>query len=320
MAPADAACASQPRGRVAEGRAMSAPVRAAPAAIPLVPGLAALAGRYDGYVVDLWGVLHDGVRAYPDAVECVRRLKSMGKRIVVLSNAPRRAAEVAARTARLGITAEHYDHLVCSGEETWRHLKTRPDAWYARLGRRALLLVAGRDRGMLDGLDLEVAASAATADFIFCTGVEGPGDRVEDFEPVLRAGVAAGIPMVCANPDLEVVRGGVREICAGTLAARYEALGGFVRYHGKPHPSVYTTCFDLMGVADRRRILAIGDSLRTDVAGADAAGLDSLLITGGIHAEELGLAAGTAPDPARLAAVCARSGHHPTWAAGLLAW
>ncbi len=288
--------------------------------IPVVAGLAALAERYDGYVVDLWGVLHDGVHAYSGAVEAMRRLKAGGKRIAVLSNAPRRAAEVAMRTARLGITPDLYDGLMSSGEETWRHLATRSDPWYARLGRRALLLVARRDRGMLDGLGLATAETAQDADFIFCTGVEGPGDRVADFEPVLRTGVAAGLPMVCANPDLEVVRGGVREICAGSLAARYEALGGFVRYHGKPHPAAYASCLELMGIDDRRRILAIGDSLRTDVAGANAAGIDSLLITGGIHAEELGFAAGWAPDPKRLAAICERSGHRPTAAAALMTW
>ena len=293
---------------------------AAPAAIPVEPGLASLAERYDGFILDLWGVLHDGVRPYPGALECMRQLKRRGKRVLILSNAPRRADEVARRSARIGITPDLYDHLLSSGEETWRSLSTRPDAWYAALGSRAFLLTAARDRGMLEGLDLVVAAEVAAADFIFCTGVEGPRDRVADFEPALAAGAAAGLPMVCANPDFEVVRGGVREICAGALALRFETLGGVVRYHGKPHPSIYRTCFDLLGVAERRRILAIGDSLRTDIAGAAAAGIDSLLITGGIHAEELGAAAGRTPDPTTLAAVCARAGQRPTAAAGALVW
>ena len=126
--------------------------------------------------------------------------------------------------------------------------------------------------------------------------------------------------MVCANPDLEVIHAGAREICAGALAARYEALGGTVRYHGKPHPSVYRTCFDLLGRVDPRRIVAIGDSLRTDIAGANGVGIDSLLVTGGIHAEELGAAAGEHPDPDLLARICARAGQRPTAAIPHLVW
>lgn len=293
---------------------------AAAAPVPVVPGIGTLAGRYDGFILDLWGVLHDGVRAYPGAVLGLGRLKALGKRLVILSNAPRRAAEVAERTAALGITTDLYDDLLTSGEETWQHLRRRPDPWYRALGRRVFCIMAGRDRGMLAGLALEEVADPAAADFILVTGVEGPQSSVAALEPALRAGAAAGRPMVCANPDLEVVRGGVREICAGAVASRYEALGGFVRYHGKPHPAIYATCLAMLGVADRSRILAVGDSLRTDIAGAEAAGLDSLLVTGGIHAEELGWAAGRAPDPALLADACARAGRRPTAAAGAFVW
>lgn len=288
--------------------------------VPILPNLAAFAGRYDAFVVDLWGVLHDGVRAYPGALDGLRELKRRGKRVAILSNAPRRAADVARRTAEIGVTPDLYDHLLTSGEETWRSLKARSDPRTAALGRAVFPLMARRDRGMLDGLDLVVAPRIAEAGFILATGVEGPNDRVADFEATLAAGVARGIPMVCANPDLEVVRDGVREICAGALAARYEALGGEVRYHGKPHPSIYRTCFELLGVADRRRVVAVGDSLRTDIAGAERAGIDSVLVTGGLHAEELGVAAGRSPDPRRLAAACARAGHLPTVAVPAFVW
>ena len=288
--------------------------------VPILPGLAALADRYDAFIVDLWGVLHDGVRPYPGAIEALRELKRHDKRVAILSNAPRRAADVARRTAEIGVTPDLYDHLLSSGEETWRSLKERADPRTAALGRAVFPLMARRDRFMLDGLDLAVATRIAEAGFILATGVEGPGDRVADFEATLAAGVARGLPMVCANPDLEVVRDGVREICAGALAARYEALGGEVRYHGKPHPSIYRACFAALGVADRRRIVAVGDSLRTDIAGAERAGIDSVLVTGGLHAEELGVAAGGAPGPRALAAACARAGHLPTAAVPAFAW
>ncbi len=292
------------------------------APIPVVGGIAALAGRYDAFIIDLWGVLHDGLKAYPGAIEALRRLKHMGKRIGVLSNAPRRAAFVAAHTARLGVTPDLYDHLLTSGEEAWRHLHDRRDPWYAALGRRAYPVMSQeRDGSFLDGLDLALAGEPEAADFVLATGVNGPRDRVEDFAPILDRAAARALPLVCVNPDLEVVRiTGEREICAGMIALAYEARGGVVRYHGKPHRPVYDALLDRLGVADRRRVLGIGDSLRTDIAGAAAAGLDSLLVTGGIHAEELGAAAGAAPEPGRLAAVCARAGQRPTAAMPAFVW
>jgi HAD superfamily hydrolase (TIGR01459 family) len=291
----------------------------APVPIPLLAGLSRIADRYDGYIVDLWGVMHDGARPYPGACETLRALKARGKRVVMLSNAPRRATAAATRSAQVGVTPDLYDHLMSSGEEAWQALRDRSDPWYAALGRRVLLFAAVHDRPFLGGLGLTEATGAEDADFLLVTGAAS-GETVADYEMRLAAAATAGVPMICANPDLEVIHDGRREICAGALAARYAALGGYVRYHGKPHPSVYHTCFGLLGLADRRRILAIGDSLKTDVTGANGVGIDSLLVTGGIHAEELGAAAGEHPDPAVLAAVCGRAAQRPTAAIPHLVW
>src|SRR5262249_17256438 len=151
--------------------------------------------------------------------------------------------------------------------------------------------------GLLAGLDLQETADVTRADFVLNTGAHMAHNEVADFEPVLAPAAALDLAMVCANPDLEVIRGGQREICAGMLALRYEELGGRVRYHGKPHADVYARCLGLLALPAGARVLSVGDSLRTDIAGASASGLASLLITGGIHAEELGLAAGDHPDP-----------------------
>lgn len=291
----------------------------APPTIPVLSGLSEVADRYDGYIVDLWGVMHDGVQPYPGSCETLRALRARGKRVVMLSNAPRRAAMAARRSAAVGVTGDLYDHLMSSGEETWLALRERRDPFYASLGRRVLLYAAAYDRPFLEGLDLVEATGPQDADFLLVTGAAS-GETVADYEERLQAAAAAGIPMVCANPDLEVIHSGRREICAGALALRYEELGGRVRYHGKPHPTVYQTCFELLGISDRRRILAIGDSLRTDVAGANGVGIDSVLVTGGIHAEELGAAAGEHPDPERLAEACHRAGQRPTAAIPHLVW
>jgi HAD superfamily hydrolase (TIGR01459 family) len=270
-------------------------------------------------VLDLWGVLHDGLSAYPGAVACLARLRAAGKRVAILSNAPRRAAEVARRSAELGIHPRFYDVIHSSGEESWLHLKERPDAFHRGLGRACYHLGPERDRGLLEGLELSETTDIAQASFLLNTGAHLSQSEVADYEPVLAPAAARGLPMVCANPDLEVIRGGVREICAGMLALRYEELGGTVRYHGKPHESVYRRILPQLGV-DASRVIAVGDSLRTDIAGARRAGIASVLISGGIHAEELGIAAGGHPDPKLLAEICARSGERPDLAAAAFVW
>jgi len=295
----------------------------APSATPPVPihdGMAALADSYDAFILDLWGVLHNGIAAYPHAIDCLKALKARGKKLLVLSNAPRRAAGILERNIELGLVPELYDALHSSGEETWLHLKERPDAWYQDLGQRGFHLGPARDLGIREGLEFDFVDDLAAADFILNTGAERAEDRVEDFEDLLQAARARSLPMVCANPDLVVMRGTALEICAGAIAARYEALGAEVRYHGKPHADVYRRAFALLGVEDLSRIAGVGDSFRTDIAGARAAGIDGIFIAGGIHIEELAPDAEGRPDPNRLAVMAAESGHHPAAVLPFFRW
>jgi HAD superfamily hydrolase (TIGR01459 family) len=285
-----------------------------------ITGLGEIALAYDALILDLWGVLHDGAKPFPGVVDGLTQLKRHGKRIAVLSNAPRRAAHVEKRMNQIGIPPGLYDHVHSSGEETWQHLVRRDDPFYAALGRRCYHIGPERDDNMLAGTDLQRVAGIDEAEFILNTGPSDWDETVEQYEPLLQSALARALPMVCANPDLVVIQGGRRSICAGAVALRYEALGGRVRWHGKPYPSVYAACFALLGLADRRRILAVGDSLRTDIAGANAAGIDSVLVTGGIHAEEFGLAAGTEPDLGRLTRGIAASGQAPTAVMAQFRW
>jgi HAD superfamily hydrolase (TIGR01459 family) len=290
------------------------------AAAPTPAGLRGLAPHYDGVILDLWGVLHDGFKPFPGVIDALERLIAGGKRICILSNAPRRAVDVIQRMGEIGIRPGLYHHVMSSGEETWQHLAQRPDDFYRALGRACLHIGPPRDDGMLADLGLIPVTDIDAADFILNTGPWGWEEKAEHYEAVMRAGSARGVPMICANPDLVVHHGGRVAICAGTLAQRYEVLGGTVRWHGKPFPSVYQTCFALLAIADRSRILAVGDSLRTDIAGARGVGLDSLLIAGGIHAEEFGLAAGQAPDTALLAAVLSHSETAPRYVMPHFVW
>jgi HAD superfamily hydrolase (TIGR01459 family) len=290
--------------------------------IPLIDGVAALAARYDGWILDLWGVLHNGQQPYPGVVDCLQRLKRAGKRLVILSNAPRRVDAVVVRIGEIGIPPDAYDAVFTSGEDAWRHLRQRGEAgaepFYRDLGRRCFHLGPDRDRGLMTDVPIDVVQEIAAADFVLATGVIEREDTLEQYDARLRQMRARGLPMICANPDLVVVNAGKRELCAGALAQRYEELGGTARYHGKPYASTYEEVFGLLPGIAKRRILAVGDSLRTDMAGAKAAGIAGLLILGGIHAEEFALSGRS--DAGRVAEACRREGVAPVAAASGFHW
>ncbi len=252
-------------------------------------GLAALAGSHDGFIVDLWGVVHDGVAPYDGAVDCLRWLRAAGKRVVLLSNAPRRADPVRAGLRGMGVEDALYDDLLTSGEATRTALLERRDPWFAALGRTVLHLGPEQDRNVLDGLDLQRVSVPEEAAFILNTGPNEEGDEtaLAPYLPLLRRGAALKLPMLCANPDLEIVRGGVRILCAGMLARFYEQYGGTVRAIGKPHAEVYEAVLAMLAMP-QARVLAVGDALATDIAGAAAAGIASCWVLGGIHAEMIG--------------------------------
>jgi len=252
-------------------------------------GFAALAELYDGFVIDLWGVIHDGISPLPGAAECLGRLRDAGKATIMLSNAPRRSAALRDAMRAMGLHDGLYGEIMSSGEAVHLALRERPDRWWAQLGRRVFHLGPMRDRNILGGLDVVLTDTPDAADFLLNTGPDdhrNPTDLAE-FEPILRECFAAGLPMVCANPDLEVIRGGRRVLCAGALAVAYGSWGGDVRSLGKPDPAIYGPILDVLGVS-LDRVLAVGDSLRTDIAGAAAAGLSSCWVLSGLHDTQLG--------------------------------
>jgi HAD superfamily hydrolase (TIGR01459 family) len=212
------------------------------------------------------------------------------------------------------------DLVMSSGEVAWRHLKDRPDPWYQVLGRRCHQLGPARDLGMREDLGLDFVEDPAEADFILLTGAVGMRDRVEDYQGYLSAALDRGLPMVCANPDWEVIRDGAREICAGAIAKAYVRMGGDVRYHGKPDREIYDACLAPLGSVDRGRVLALGDSLRTDVAGAQGAGIDAVFVAGGIHATELGMDGGGDPDRAVLRRLFENASVRPLAVLSVLSW
>jgi HAD superfamily hydrolase (TIGR01459 family) len=251
-------------------------------------GFAPLAERYDGFVLDLWGVIHDGINAFPHAIETLRQLRAAQKRTLLLSNVPRPNAAVQTMMQRMGIDDALYTDILTSGEAVRRALQSPPDLWWAELGQRVFHLGPVRDLPVLDDLPLRRVAEPTDADFVLNTGPDdhrNPSD-MNEFEPVLRDCAKHRLPMICANPDLEVIRGGVRVLCAGSLALRYQELGGDVRSLGKPDPAIYQPVLQQLGLPPER-VLAVGDSLRTDIAGAAGVDLDACWVLDGVHGTAL---------------------------------
>lgn len=286
------------------------------APIPIIDGIAEFAARFDGLILDLWGVVHNGRAPFPAAIDCMRNLRARDKAILLLSNAPRRVAEVRAFLDKIGVPRDCYDQVLTSGELTRDALA---EGRAGVPGQRFYRLGPERDWGLLAGLDFRVA-EISDADFILCTGLfDDERETAADYARLFDDAVARGLPLICANPDLSVIRGGQSIPCAGSLAAAYEARGGRTIAFGKPHAATYASALALLGL-EKRAVLAVGDSLRTDIAGAAAAGIASILVTGGIHADEWGLKPGQAPDPSAVAAAAIRERARPDAAMTELRW
>ena len=290
--------------------------------VPLIRGLSEIVDRYDALLLDQWGVLHGGIEPYPGVLETLAALRAAGKPVAVLSNAPRRSEHAEGRLRRIGVPAHAYDRLVTSGDSAHAALAARDDPAHAALGRAYLFIGPGWDSGLLEGLGYRRVDQVADADFLLAVGLYDEADPIEHYDAAFAAAAACDLVMVCVNPDLVIHRqGGVTAPCAGWLAQHYrEVHGGRVLYHGKPDPAIFRRAAEALGQGDHARILVVGDSLATDIKGAIAAGYDSLVVARGIYAEELCIAPGAEPDPARLAEVCARHGQWPTAAIATLRW
>jgi HAD superfamily hydrolase (TIGR01459 family) len=283
-------------------------------------GFSQIADGYDGFVLDLWGVIHDGVNAFPHAVDCLGHLRATGKKTLLLSNVPRPNDAVRTMMRRMGIEDSLYTDILTSGEAVRRALQFPPDAWWSALGSRVFHLGPERDKPVLEGLALTSVATPGEADFVLNTGPDdhrNPSD-MNEFEPTLQDCARHRLPMICGNPDLEVIRGGVRVLCAGSLALRYQELGGDVRSLGKPDPAIYRPVLEALAMP-KDRVLAVGDSLRTDIAGATAVGLATCWVLDGLHGEGLRAADGSY-DPTHVEAAARAAGMAPVAAMARFAW
>ncbi len=251
-----------------------------------IHGISEIIRDYDAFLVDIWGVLHDSAKPYPGVLNCLRKLQASQKKTLLVSNAARRSEVLVKELNRFGITPALYDEVVTSGEILWRSFSVNKDKSLKNLG-KIFYLIGSEEYRLTDGLPLQQTQDLHAADFILNISVIGNQSSTADNEDVLKQAAIEKLPMVCANPDMLVVRDGVMGIAPGAIAVRYEELGGQVVYYGKPHKAIYTRCLEILRNIDCNRIVAIGDALKTDIAGANANQLDSILVAGGIHAREL---------------------------------
>lgn len=237
----------------------------------------ALPERYRVLLCDIWGCIHNGMRLYPGAALRLRQWREQGRVIVLISNAPRPASTVEGHLLRLGLERADWDHIVTGGEAGIAALK----AFEEPVG----FVGTASDRDDLEQSGVKIAAGD-DFDQLACTGLDRYRPRVEDYRAQLEPLARRGVVMHCLNPDRVVIHGGQALACAGALADLYEALAGKVEWYGKPYPAIYRHALGLVGNPPADTVLAIGDSLATDVLGAARMGFDCVFVAGGIHQGE----------------------------------
>jgi len=266
----------------------------------LIDSLAEIAAEYDALFVDVWGVVHNGQAAYPDACAALSGFRKGGGRVVLVTNAPRPRADVAAQLARLGVPEAAWDSIATSGDAA------RLALFHGAVGHRVYHIGEEQDLTFFEPLRIDTAAEPIVrvplteAEGLVVTGPADPQADPKAHEGELLYAKTKGWKLLCANPDIVVDRGETREWCAGAIARLYTEMGGESLYFGKPHPPIYDLARRRLADAadghgiDDSRILCIGDGPATDLSGALGEGLDALFVTGGLFARETG----TGPSPA----------------------
>jgi HAD superfamily hydrolase (TIGR01459 family) len=243
--------------------------------------LSDLVPLFDAFLVDQFGVLHDGVAPYPGTVEALRKLKESGKTILLISNSGKRAAPNEQRLLQLGFTAGSWNHFLTSGEVAWRMLnRSLTDG----KKKRCLLIARGSDKSAVDGLPLEIVGDGAQADVVLISGSEGDTYEMDHYRRLLELAAARNVRCLCTNPDKIMLTPKGPRFGAGRIAEEYAEMGGPVTWIGKPFPEIYETARTILDGIPTSRIACVGDSIEHDIAGGHQAGFSTVLVTTGILA------------------------------------
>ena len=286
----------------------------------IISAFSEIAAQYDAAFVDLWGCMHNGVAALPEATAAMRAFRAGGGRVVLVTNAPRPRGPVEAQIARLGVPRDAWDAIATSGDSA------RAAMFGGAVGRKVWFIGEPTDQSFFAPMQLietpvEIErVPLEEAEGIICCGPDDPLADPSVYRPHFLYARQKGLKLLCANPDIVVDRGEVREWCAGALAELYAEMGGESLYFGKPHPPIYDLARRRLAALDAppegARIIAIGDGIHTDILGAQQEDIDSLFITGGLAATETQTHG--QPDAGALAAYLDREVISPTYAIGHL--
>lgn len=287
----------------------------------IIQSLAEIAEGYDALFCDLWGCVHDGIRPFPAAVAALRSFRDRGGKVVLVTNSPRPRASVADQLDRIGVPRDCWDTIASSGDSA------RAAMFRGVVGQKVYFIGDGEtDAGFFSPLKILddpveiIRVPLKEAEGIVCTGPFDPMADPSVYRAAFLYAKTKGMKLLCANPDIVVDRGAVREWCAGALAQLYTEMGGESLYFGKPHPPVYDLArrrLAALGDIEDARILAVGDGIATDISGAMGEGIDALFITGGLAANEFGADVEN-PDPARLDSWLSAARMSPSYAIGRL--
>jgi HAD superfamily hydrolase (TIGR01459 family) len=285
--------------------------------ISFIESFEPLARDYDALFCDVWGVVHNGISAFPAACNALAKFRKAGGTVILITNAPRSGAAVMRILDRFGVPHDAYDAITSSGDVTRGIVENKPGETVFHLGPE-------RDHSIFAGLDVSFAP-LERADYVVCSGLfDDTTETPDSYRDMVATMRARSLFMVCANPDIVVERGDKLVYCAGAIADAYAARGGKVLYCGKPHAPIYEAALAMAaarrggGAPERKRVLAIGDSVRTDLTGAAAFGLDCLFVTSGVHAEQYG--SREAPDAAALNKIFRAANVVPRAMMRALAW
>ena len=251
-----------------------------------------IANAYDVFFFDLWGVIHNGKEPFANTLDCLRDLKKKGKPVFLLSNSPRLAQPTADRLTQMGVPFDFYQGIYTSGTDCHTALKDRTDSFYQSLGENLYHMGPETYTPIFNTLNYVSVPALEQADFILMSSTVSWIQSLEEYDPILNVALARNLPLVCANADKQVIYGQSRVLCAGLLAEVYQNSGGAVRLHGKPDPLMYQKVHDIaqqkLGkTVEKNKILMVGDSLATDIKGANAYGIDSVMVLMGVHGSAL---------------------------------
>lgn len=249
-------------------------------------GISDISDSYMGFIIDQWGVLHDGEKPYDGVVDCLKELKNRKKHIIILTNSGKRAQQNKDRLKQIGIGPSLYDEILTSGEMSWQGMDQQNYGFFQDLGKKVYVITRGKDRSIVDGLDMEVVEDIKDAEFFIISGADSPEKTLEDYEPVLKTAARRRLIALCANPDSRGLMGTSNIMGPGTLARRYQDFGGVVHYIGKPHQPIFQECirrFQKKEIYPGHTVM-IGDSMTHDILGASLVDIDTCLVKTGLHA------------------------------------